>query len=71
MFVYLNLCITGMSFTETVLLATQNLVGIKVLHHLAMDNNVFHCLAAYGGEGNRPVVCPVTLVSLLRPEFFY
>ena len=40
-------------------------MGIKVLHYLTMDN-VFHCLAAYGGEGNRPIVCRVTLVSFLK-----
>ena len=40
-------------------------MGIKPLHYLTMDD-VFHCLAAYGGEGIRPVVCRVTLVSLLK-----
>ena len=43
------LAITGTSFKEAVLWVTQNLVDIKVLHYLIMDN-VFHCLAAYGGE---------------------
>ena len=50
---------------KAVLLVTQDLMDINVLHYLTMDD-VFHCLAAYGGEGNRHVVCQVTLVSILR-----
>ena len=48
------MAITGTSCTEAALLVTQNFVGIQVLHYLTMDD-VFQCLAAYGGEGNRPL----------------
>ena len=30
-------------------------------------DNVFHCLASYGDEGNRPEICRFTLVSYLYP----
>ena len=46
-------------------MVTRNRVGIKVLHYLTVEN-VFHCLAAYGGEGNMSVVCWVTFVSFLK-----
>ena len=52
-------------FPRNLDIGTTLLMDIKVLNYLTMYN-VLHCLAAYGGEGNRHILCWVTLVSYLK-----